>query len=241
MLVHSYDDINNNTDNINNMPATTYGNNLPPKKRFMDFPCEPLDLSINSPTPSTSSSRNDSSSPPTRPSSSSSSLSASSSSSSSSSIINDQPPQPVPYPPLAPVANYHCPECTKVFAQRERLMAHLRRHRTKNSCKYMCTRCNKSFVQQSSLTTHLRIHTGERPYRCKDCDQTYSDLSTYTKHQRTHSGEKPYACRWCNRRFSQSGNCLRHVRAVHNDPTCPPIYSSYEAHKSNLFSFANLK
>lgn len=129
--------------------------------------------------------------------------------------------QPPPPPPVRTAADHFgCCNCPSYFNTEERLKAHQRRHKIKESGRYTCLECQKRFVQQSSLITHQRIHTGERPYQCKICQQTYGDLSTFTKHKRTHSGEKPYRCTFCHKRFSQSGNCLRHIRALHKERDC---------------------
>lgn len=82
------------------------------------------------------------------------------------------------------------PECSRVYASRQRLKLHIESLHLNTAVKYYCTACNEG----------------------KGCGFYAFERSTVVAHMRTHTGDKPYACRICGRRFSIAGNRNDHEK-----------------------------
>ncbi|XP_046407795.1 zinc finger protein 2 homolog [Ischnura elegans] len=104
---------------------------------------------------------------------------------------------------------YTCSICSKYFAQRRSLNAHIRSH--KGERPFSCNECDKSFSKKYQLVRHNRTHTGEKPFSCNDCEKSFSQKSTLVRHARTHTGEKPHSCGICSKSFTRRGNLNAHI------------------------------
>ncbi|KAM4650994.1 zinc finger protein 574-like isoform 2-T5 [Discoglossus pictus] len=108
---------------------------------------------------------------------------------------------------------FQCPQCSKEFSTRLRMVRHKRVVHALER-KHKCSICAKNFKKRVHLRNHVRTHTGERPFQCADCGKTFGSLANLTRHNLTHTGEKPYRCEVCGRGFTQSSNLQQH-RTLH--------------------------
>ncbi|XP_053567499.1 zinc finger protein 574-like [Bombina bombina] len=104
---------------------------------------------------------------------------------------------------------FQCPQCSKTFFSRLRMVRHKRVVHVLER-KHKCSMCGKRFKKQVHLRNHVRTHTGERPFQCTDCGKTFGSRANLTRHNLTHTGEKPYRCEVCGRGFTQSSNLQQH-------------------------------
>jgi len=58
-----------------------------------------------------------------------------------------------------------------------------------------CGFCPKVFARKEHLVIHVRKHTGETPFRCQYCPKAFARKDHYTIHVRQHTGETPYKCK----------------------------------------------
>ena len=66
---------------------------------------------------------------------------------------------------------FKCDACSKTFARRDSLQAHVRTH-TKP---FTCGKCGRSFARPDSLVAHARNHAGhsDRPFKCVECGKGF--------------------------------------------------------------------
>uniref|UniRef100_A0A1B6CRP7 Protein krueppel n=1 Tax=Clastoptera arizonana TaxID=38151 RepID=A0A1B6CRP7_9HEMI len=108
---------------------------------------------------------------------------------------------------------YTCAQCTKVYAQYNNFLGHVKRHR--NQLKYNCEECGKSFSNKKVLDSHLTTHSDSRPYICSECGKAFRQQSALYIHSRCHLPEEvknKYACDQCSKRFSTKPNLVTHKR-----------------------------
>ncbi|KAM4703341.1 zinc finger protein 574-like [Rhinophrynus dorsalis] len=111
--------------------------------------------------------------------------------------------------PACPTQTFQCPQCSKQFSSRLRMVRHKRVVHAMER-KHKCSVCGKHFKKQVHVQNHMRTHTGERPFQCTDCGKTFGSLANLTRHNLIHTGEKPYRCEVCGRSFTQSSNLQQH-------------------------------
>ncbi|CCE91779.1 Zap1p TDEL_0D01950 [Torulaspora delbrueckii] len=117
-------------------------------------------------------------------------------------------------------SEYHCHwhGCDKRFAQRQKLVRHLKVHSGYKP--YKCQDCGKCFSSEDTLTQHKRTHSGEKPFECRICGKRFAVSSSLKIHIRTHTGEKPLQCKICGRRFSESSNLNKHMKSHQKKYSC---------------------
>ena len=87
---------------------------------------------------------------------------------------------------------FKCDACSKTFARRDSLQAHVRTH-TKP---FTCGKCGRSFARPDSLVAHARNHAGhsDRPFKCVECGKGFGVAQALQTHMRIHTGER--MCLW---------------------------------------------
>ncbi|XP_071449271.1 zinc finger protein 28-like [Hetaerina americana] len=114
---------------------------------------------------------------------------------------------------LGPLPRQQCTMCTKSFARKDGLLAHIRSVHT-GERPYVCNHCGMTFARDFCYRTHMYIHTGTRPYQCDECTRAFYCKSDLVRHKRLHTGEKPYGCDKCPKTFRVRGQLNQH-RASH--------------------------
>ena len=90
-----------------------------------------------------------------------------------------------------PGERYDCNKCTKTYAFKQGLRAHLLTHVPVGERPYCCHVCPKKFAKKILLDDHLRIHTGEKPYLCHMCAKTFRSGANLRQHSRRCKGLIP--------------------------------------------------
>lgn len=101
-----------------------------------------------------------------------------------------------------------CNICKKEFADRNRLIGHLKGHTVQKL--YACKVCGKRYPNPSTFKVHMRTHTGERPFKCQVCGKGFIRWAGVVGHMKSHNESKPYQCEICQRGFKMQSNLDRH-------------------------------
>ncbi|XP_075158030.1 uncharacterized protein LOC142231300 [Haematobia irritans] len=118
---------------------------------------------------------------------------------------------------------YKCEMCSRRFAHKITLDAHVRKVHQGEKRAYKCELCDKSYSFMGGLSTHMR-ETHERQeeaYTCKipGCDKKYTSYITLQRHIRVKHlmSEIPtrYVCEQCGATFKQTSNLRYHMRTRH--------------------------
>ena len=48
---------------------------------------------------------------------------------------------------------------------------------------YTCPHCSRAFADRSNLRAHLQTHSDVKKYQCKSCSKTFSRMSLLHKHE----------------------------------------------------------
>lgn len=48
---------------------------------------------------------------------------------------------------------------------------------------YACPHCSRAFADRSNLRAHLQTHSGVKKYRCRACARTFSRMSLLARHE----------------------------------------------------------
>ena len=76
---------------------------------------------------------------------------------------------------------FNCDHCTKQFARKDSLAAHVKSHEEAN---YECDVCRKKFCLLRTYQQHISTHSAER-YECNECNKVYSFYSSLLKHKKS--------------------------------------------------------
>ncbi|XP_075526695.1 uncharacterized protein LOC142558446 [Dermacentor variabilis] len=101
---------------------------------------------------------------------------------------------------------------------------------------HLCRYCSKSFATRGNLNAHLRIHTGEKPFQCHLCPRAFTQKATLVHHVRTHTGERPYQCRFCPMAFARKLPCRYHELRRHPKGTAMPQPFNRRCHTVDVVS-----
>jgi KRAB domain-containing zinc finger protein len=55
---------------------------------------------------------------------------------------------------------------------------------------HKCDQCARSFAQKSRLVAHIRVHTGDKPYKCDQCEKSFSQKRGLDRHISVHISNK---------------------------------------------------
>lgn len=106
-----------------------------------------------------------------------------------------------------------CDVCSKCFATRQSIYAHIQRHIGQ---KVLCNICGKCFSNRNNLTKHHKtVHLKEKNYQCPTCEKRYDSSYRLRIHQNAHQGIRLFACPLCPQSFITSSALSRHKKTVH--------------------------
>lgn len=110
-----------------------------------------------------------------------------------------------------------CPDCDKVFANKDSLKAHQHNShdgRPRKNYTYICDRCGKSFRQKAQMVVHKERDCADGPlFACSVCDKVFSSVYTQKAHMKVHSAEKELLCKFCGKKFRWKGQLTIHERS----------------------------
>lgn len=138
--------------------------------------------------------------------------------------------------------SFPCDLCGNVYARKENLKSHLRKHtgETPYKCTYcdakfnmsyklkdhvnskhlniekqlfVCEYCGKEYKKKSDMNEHTNTHTGNPTSRCEICQETFNTKTAYREHINIHN--KKHECPDCGKCFGNARNLERHEKA-HN-------------------------
>ena len=106
---------------------------------------------------------------------------------------------------------FGCHLCAKEFVKPGELDHHIKSVHDKET-RFDCAECGKGFYHEWNLKAHLRVHTGEKPFACDQCEKAFAHKGNLKRHLRTHSGQKPFQCTKCRKAFTQSSSRNKHQK-----------------------------
>ena len=106
-----------------------------------------------------------------------------------------------------------CPECGKVFSEKNSMMRH---YRSKHEgVKFPCSQCDYQFTQLVHLQRHIQSKHDCIKYPCNQCDFSATHKSSLQTHiQSKHEGIK-FPCNHCNYQATQQSSLKRHIQSIH--------------------------
>ena len=106
-----------------------------------------------------------------------------------------------------------CPECGKVFSEKNSMMRHYRcKH---EGIKFPCSQCDYQFTQLVHLQRHIQSKHECIKYPCNQCDFSATHKSSLQTHiQSKHEGIK-FPCNHCNYQATQQSSLKRHIQSIH--------------------------
>lgn len=105
---------------------------------------------------------------------------------------------------------FQCEICSKAFALRHFLKAHIRNcHNT-----VKCEKCSKE-VNVGTLNAHMRRHLNDRPHKCHICQKKFSNKFHMKEHVLRHSDPYPFKCDKCPKKFGCAHSLNTHKRQNH--------------------------
>ncbi|XP_070707799.1 zinc finger and BTB domain-containing protein 40 [Pempheris klunzingeri] len=118
-------------------------------------------------------------------------------------------------PPSSP---YSCCWCSKGFAYKCRMLAHVKRCPMSQECEQQCPQCPEKLANQRALQRHrAEAHRNsarvKKKVACDLCGRTFAHPSGMIYHKRTeHFEEKPFACEDCGAKFGANSSLKNHMR-----------------------------
>lgn len=103
-----------------------------------------------------------------------------------------------------------CPTCGAMFANRSKLLDHVRRQGGASDLP-PCDTCGKTFATPRLLRDHMRSHVSQ--YLCPQCDMTCTTPSTLATHIRyRHTTDRPLSCQLCQYKGKTTADMNSHMK-----------------------------
>lgn len=113
-------------------------------------------------------------------------------------------------------SNYKCPECDRVFINKQSMQTHSYRHK---KGEYKCSQCPKIFDTRLKIREHEHVthKLSNKKRKCGFCDEKFSSADLVKNHEAREHGitRINLTCEACDRSFASHKGLVTHKRRHH--------------------------